>query len=134
MLKSLFHIKPQQRSAWLAMWVVICFLGQALLPTFAYTQSDSNPRLWDEICSVYGSKSINAEKQSITGSSKNSAPTSHVDCPLCLHVFNDIVIEHIALTPQFYLLLISQLSFTVATFTHPIWRTSTPEARGPPVF
>jgi hypothetical protein len=118
-------------SSWLAMWVLVCLLCQTLLPSFAYAQSDSNPRLWDEICSIYGSRSTLSD-QSTDASSKNSAPSHHADCPLCLHIFNDVTLSNPTAAPNFLVLLLKQLSYKAQALTYLIQPTSITEARGPP--
>ncbi|TDK68672.1 DUF2946 family protein [Sapientia aquatica] len=132
MFPSTFH---SSRKAivfrWFAIWVMLCLLGQSLLPSFAFAQADSNPRLWDEICSVYGARSTTADK-SHDADSKLPAPTHHAECPLCLHVFNDVTLSTPTAIPSFHLVLLQQLGYQAPQLASAIQPISSAQARAPP--
>jgi len=115
-------------TTWLALWLMVTMLGQALLPTVAYMRSDANPGLWDEICSVYGVRKNTVQAPS------DQLPSHHADCPLCLQVFHDTILDAPLVAVTFHLLFLNQISL-IAPASHPVnQRTIIPEARGPPDF
>ena len=105
---------------------MIAMLGQAILPTLVYLRSNSNPGLWDEICSVYG------VRQKVVAPDGDQTPAKHADCPLCLHAFNDIVLGTTVASFSLHVLFLNEISnvFALRYFTH--LRSIIPEARGPP--
>lgn len=115
-------------NSWLALWVMLAMLGQALLPTLGYLRSNSSPELWNEICSVVG---VRQKSQS-----ENDAPTTapHADCPLCLQVFHGAILDTAQVSTLAVFVLLSHISFTVTEQHSFKLRAALPEARAPPEF
>jgi len=114
---------------WLALWVLLAMLGQSVLPTLAYLRSDTAPELWNEICSVYGARKFAA---STTDTAKDHAPAKHADCPLCLHLFSDVILAKQSFSAAFHLLLLNEISIILSPRHFISQRSFAPEARGPP--
>ena len=105
---------------------MLAMLGQSVLPTLAYVRSNSNPGLWDEICSVYGAREQSATPQN------DQTPAHHASCPLCLHVFNDTVLDTPIAVLSLHLLLINEIRYITAPRYFTDSRKVIPDARGPP--
>jgi len=129
LLQLTLQLTSQSRSAWIAMCVVLAMLGQSLLPTLAYVRSNSNPGLWDEICSVYG---VRVVEKTVGAPDSDQVPGHHADCPLCLHVFNDIVLDTPTASISLQLLFLNEIRYVFALHHFTDQRSIIPEARGPP--
>ncbi|MET3107381.1 hypothetical protein AAKU67_001550 [Oxalobacteraceae bacterium GrIS 2.11] len=111
---------------WISLWALVGLLGQAMLPTLAYLRSDSTPGLWAEICSVYG------VRQNTTSDDK--VPMQHADCPLCLHIFSDVILAAADFSQPLQLLFFKEISSAAIQQQFFGRRTVTAEARAPPEF
>lgn len=120
--------RTQKLTTWLSMLLVLCLLGQALIPTFAYVRSAEDSRLWDQICSVYSNRTAEKSAPPVSGAGH------HVDCPLCLHVFNDIILSNPVVTAPLHWLLVKQLRFSSLYHFHITQPKVAFQARDPPLF
>jgi hypothetical protein len=123
------HHTSNRLPAWIALWVLLAILGQSVLPTLAYLRSDVAPSLWNEICGVYGPRQATADP---SDTPKDKAPAHHADCPLCLHMFSDIILAGPNASAAFHLLFLTEFGI-IADPQQFISRLSlVAEARGPP--
>ena len=115
---------------WFALWMMVCMLGQSLLPTLVYARSASRPGLWNEICSVYGARSISTK---ISTELPDTPPTnSHAECPLCLQILHDVIPDQPAPRAQIQIILFRILhadSIPALLATADVFVA---QARGPP--
>jgi hypothetical protein len=118
-------------SIWIALALLVAMLGQSVLPTWASMRSDTNPGLWNEICSVYGNRQIRSAE---ADSSKQQTPAHHVDCPLCLHIFGDIDLATHQASATRHLLFLNAVVAVICTEPNYFSAAFRPEARGPPQF
>lgn len=115
-------------TSWLALWALVAVLGQAVLPTLAFLRAGTEPTLWTEICSVYGSKAVTPS----TDPGQNPATQHHADCPLCLQVFHDFILDTPEAAAPSTLMLPMAVQATVTRLTVPTGTVLLPEARAPP--
>jgi hypothetical protein len=125
-----FHIIPLERriNSWFALMLVLSMLGQSLLPTFAFLRLDTNPGLWNEICSSYGARKLIDEQ------GKQQAPAHHVDCPLCLHIVGDVVLSTASASTALHLIFLSEITLFLNPQQFFSRHIFTSQARGPPAF
>ena len=111
---------------WLSMALMLCLLGQAILPSMASMDKRASRPLWDQICRVYGSSPA-------AGSADPSVPL-HAHCTLCLHLHADLILTQALPALQMHWLLQQCLRFTLPDSV-PVWQdTGAVRVRGPPLF
>jgi len=113
---------------WLAAWVMLAVLFQAIVPAIAVERSNSSPELWNEICSVAG-----VRPGSVTGKD-GSAAMHHADCPLCLQLSPCALFSNSQASIVTRLFLFGHISFAVTDSLQTKIPATLPEARAPPEF
>jgi hypothetical protein len=121
-----FSLSGNRFTSWMVRWALLCIIGQALLPTVAYLRSNADAGLWTEICSVYGPKQV-----VVADGDRQPTTVPHVDCPLCLHVFNDFILSTATFPPVFQSLRIEP-AIAMLLARREVRPVSLPEARAPP--
>lgn len=138
MLQPFNYFSTRTFFASIASWLVLAMLGQSLLPSFAYARAAYNPEFWNEICSVAGVRRKGAETRSEASTDTNAkstnVPMQHADCPLCLHLGGDIILDTPALSASMHLLFLNAIIEPQSSYFLFLLRSLKPEARGPPAF